>query len=115
MDFRNRDAVAAHASALIQVDELARLLAGPGPARPVVLDVRYRMGTMDSLQSVRAPVVPVRRQYPGVSRAARRSRRHYPPELHRQNGHPHGYGSEQGSWARNVSRMLSVYTPGGII
>jgi thiosulfate/3-mercaptopyruvate sulfurtransferase len=43
--FRNLDAVAAHTSALIQVDELARLLAGPEAARPVVLDVRYRMGT----------------------------------------------------------------------
>jgi len=43
--FRNLDAVAAHTSPLIQVDELARLLAGPEAARPVVLDVRYRMGT----------------------------------------------------------------------
>jgi thiosulfate/3-mercaptopyruvate sulfurtransferase len=43
--FRNLDAVAADTSPLIQVDELARLLVGPEAARPVVLDVRYRMGT----------------------------------------------------------------------
>src|SRR5664280_165958 len=45
MNFRNLDAVAVHTSALIQVDELAGLLVGPEAARPVVLDVRYRMGT----------------------------------------------------------------------
>jgi len=49
MDFRNLDAVAVHTSALIQVDELTRLLAGPESVRPVVLDVRYRMGTSAGL------------------------------------------------------------------
>src|ERR1035437_3238163 len=48
--FRNLDAVAAHTPPLIQVDELARLLAGPEAARPVVLDVCYRMGTSAGLQ-----------------------------------------------------------------
>ena len=43
--FRNLDAVAGHTSPLIHVDELARLLVGPEADRPVVLDVRYRMGT----------------------------------------------------------------------
>src|SRR5664279_531432 len=45
MNFRNLDAVAVHTAALIQVDELARLLVGPEADRPLVLDVRYRMGT----------------------------------------------------------------------
>jgi len=43
--FRNLDAVATRTSPLIQVNELARLLVGPEAAWPVVLDVRYRMGT----------------------------------------------------------------------
>ncbi len=33
-----------NASPLIQVDELQRLLAGPATGRPVVLDVRFRLG-----------------------------------------------------------------------
>lgn len=33
-----------NASPLIQVDELQRLLAAPGTGRPVVLDVRFRLG-----------------------------------------------------------------------
>ena len=49
MDFRNLDAVAVHTSALIQVDQLARLLAGPESVRPVVLDVRYRVSTSAGL------------------------------------------------------------------
>jgi thiosulfate/3-mercaptopyruvate sulfurtransferase len=49
MDMRNLGAVAVRTSALIEVDELARLLAGAESARPVVLDVRYRMGTSAGL------------------------------------------------------------------
>src|SRR5450631_3214664 len=58
MDIRNLGVVAVHASALIQVDELARLLAGPEAARPVVLDVRYRMGTNTGLQEFEASHLP---------------------------------------------------------
>jgi 3-mercaptopyruvate sulfurtransferase SseA len=58
MDFRNPDAVAVHASPLIQVDELAGLLAGPEPVRHVVLDVRYRMGTSTGLQEFEEGHVP---------------------------------------------------------
>jgi len=56
--FRNLDAVAAHTSPLIQVDELARLLEGPEAARPVVLDVRYRMGTSRGFQEFEEGHVP---------------------------------------------------------
>src|SRR5665811_1948906 len=56
--FRNLDAVAAHTSPLIQADELARLLAGPEAARPVVLDVRYRMGTSAGLQEYEKSHLP---------------------------------------------------------
>src|ERR1019366_4910312 len=50
MEFRNPDAAATDAFPLIQVDELARLLAGPEAVRPVVLDVRYRMGSSTGFQ-----------------------------------------------------------------
>ena len=58
MDIRNLGAVAVHTSALIQVGELARLLAGPEAARPVVLDVRYRMGTSAGLQEFEESHLP---------------------------------------------------------
>ena len=58
MDIRNLGAVAVHTSALVQVDELARLLAGPEAARPVVLDVRYRMGTSAGLQEFEESHLP---------------------------------------------------------
>jgi thiosulfate/3-mercaptopyruvate sulfurtransferase len=58
MDFTNHDAAAAHTSALVQVDELARLLNGPESARPVVLDVRYRMGTSTGFQEFEEGHVP---------------------------------------------------------
>ena len=47
-----------NSSPLIQVDELARLLAGPAAARPVVLDVRYRMGSSAGFQDFEAGHVP---------------------------------------------------------
>ena len=48
-----------NSSSLIQVDELARLLAaGPTAARPVVLDVRYRMGGSTGFQDFDAGHVP---------------------------------------------------------
>jgi len=37
-------------SPLIQVDELARLMAGPEAGRPVILDVRFRMGSTTGFQ-----------------------------------------------------------------
>ncbi|MEP7192022.1 MAG: sulfurtransferase [Actinomycetota bacterium] len=55
---RNPDPGAEHTSALIQVDELARLLAGPEAARPVLLDVRYRMGTSAALQEFEESHLP---------------------------------------------------------
>jgi len=58
MDSRNLDTVAVRTSALIQVDELARLLAGPEEARPVVLDVRYRMGTSAGLREFEESHLP---------------------------------------------------------
>src|SRR5664280_1302631 len=58
MDFRNLDAAAVDASSLIQVDELARLLNGPEADRPVVLDVRYRMGTSAGPQEFEEGHVP---------------------------------------------------------
>src|SRR5450631_2998178 len=58
MDSRNLDTVAVRTSALIQVDELARLLAGPEAVRPVVLDVRYRMGTSAGLQEFEESHLP---------------------------------------------------------
>src|ERR1017187_9599671 len=56
--FSNLDAVAAHTSALIQVDELARLLAGPEAVRPLALDVRYRMGTFAGVQEFEESHLP---------------------------------------------------------
>ena len=58
MDFRNLDAAAVDASPLIQVDELARLLEGPEADRPVVLDVRYRMGSSTGFQEFEEGHVP---------------------------------------------------------
>jgi thiosulfate/3-mercaptopyruvate sulfurtransferase len=46
------------ASPLIQVDELRRLLAGPEAGRPVVLDVRYRMGSSTGSQEFGDAHVP---------------------------------------------------------
>jgi thiosulfate/3-mercaptopyruvate sulfurtransferase len=43
---------------LIEVDELARLLAGPETVRPVVLDVRYRMGSSTGLQKFEDSHIP---------------------------------------------------------
>ena len=43
---------------LIQVHELARLLAGPEADRPVVLDVRYRMGSSTGFQEFQDSHVP---------------------------------------------------------
>lgn len=45
-------------SPLIQVDELQRLLAGPEVLRPVVLDVRYRMGSSTGCQEFEDAHVP---------------------------------------------------------
>ena len=45
-------------SPLIQVEELQRLLAGPEPGRPVVLDVRYRLGSSTGLQEFEDSHVP---------------------------------------------------------
>ncbi len=45
-------------SSLIQVHELARLLAGPEAVRPVVLDVRYRMGSSTGFQEFQDSHVP---------------------------------------------------------
>jgi thiosulfate/3-mercaptopyruvate sulfurtransferase len=45
-------------SPLIQVGELARLLAGPEEARPVILDVRYRMDRSTGYQEFEASHVP---------------------------------------------------------
>ena len=45
-------------SPLIQVDELQRLLAGPEILRPVVLDVRYRMGSSTGCQEFEDAHVP---------------------------------------------------------
>lgn len=45
-------------SPLIQVDELHRLLAGPEPGRPVVLDVRYRLGNSTGRQEFERAHVP---------------------------------------------------------
>src|ERR1035437_5267913 len=56
--FRNLDDVAAHTSALIQADELARLLTCPEAARPVVLSVRYRMGSSTGLQEYEKSHLP---------------------------------------------------------
>ena len=47
-------------SPLIQVDELRRLLAGPEAGRPVVLDVRYRMGSSTGFQVFEEGHVPER-------------------------------------------------------
>src|SRR5665647_2694332 len=58
MEFRNPDAAAMDVFPLIQVDELARLLAGPEVAWPVVLDVRYRMGTSTGPQEFEEGHVP---------------------------------------------------------
>jgi thiosulfate/3-mercaptopyruvate sulfurtransferase len=58
MEVRNPDEAARDASALIQVDEFARLLAGPEAVRPVVLDVRYRMGTSAGLQEFEESHLP---------------------------------------------------------
>jgi thiosulfate/3-mercaptopyruvate sulfurtransferase len=58
MDFRNLDAAAAHTYSLIQVDVLARLLNGPEADRPVVLDVRYRMGSSAGSQEFEEGHVP---------------------------------------------------------
>ena len=56
--FRNLDAVAGHTSPLIHVDELARLLVGPEADRPLVLDVRYRMGTSAGFREFEERHVP---------------------------------------------------------
>ena len=45
-------------SPLIQADELHRLLAGPEPGRPVVLDVRYRLGNSTGRQEFERAHVP---------------------------------------------------------
>jgi len=45
-------------SPLIQVSELARLLAGPEAGRPVILDVRYRMGSTTGFQEFQDGHVP---------------------------------------------------------
>jgi len=45
-------------SPLIQVEELARLLAGPETGRPVVLDVRYRMGSPSGCREYEHAHVP---------------------------------------------------------
>jgi thiosulfate/3-mercaptopyruvate sulfurtransferase len=45
-------------SPLIQVEELARLLSGPETGRPVVLDVRYRMGSPSGRQEYEHAHVP---------------------------------------------------------
>ena len=45
-------------SPLIQVEELQRLLAGPEPGRPVVLDVRYRLGSPTGHQEFEDSHVP---------------------------------------------------------
>jgi thiosulfate/3-mercaptopyruvate sulfurtransferase len=58
MEARSPGEAARDASALIQVDEFARLLAGPEAVRPVVLDVRYRMGTSAGLQEFEESHVP---------------------------------------------------------
>lgn len=58
MELRNLYAAAMGTSPLIQVDELARLLAGPEAARPVVLDVRYRMGSSTGFQEFEDSHVP---------------------------------------------------------
>ena len=52
------DAAAMNTFPLIQVHELARLLAGPEAARPVVLDVRYRMGSSTGFQKFQDSHVP---------------------------------------------------------
>jgi thiosulfate/3-mercaptopyruvate sulfurtransferase len=58
MEFRNLEAAAMRTSPLIQVDELARLLAGPEAVRPVILDVRYRMGSSTGLQEFEDGHIP---------------------------------------------------------
>src|SRR5665647_2413802 len=58
MELRNLDAAAMDTFPLIQVEELARLLAGPEAARPVVLDVRYRMGSSTGPQEFEDSHVP---------------------------------------------------------
>jgi len=45
-------------SPLIQVDELQRLLAGPETARPVVLDVRFRLGEPSGRQEFECAHIP---------------------------------------------------------
>ena len=47
-----------NASPLIQVDELQRLLAGPETGRPVVLDVRFRLGESSGRQEFESAHVP---------------------------------------------------------
>ncbi len=42
--FPNDDSPVVKASPLITVDQLQQVLAGPAAGRPVLLDVRYRMG-----------------------------------------------------------------------
>jgi thiosulfate/3-mercaptopyruvate sulfurtransferase len=49
---------ATDSSPLIQVEELARLLAGPETGRPVVLDVRYRMDSPRGCQEYEHAHVP---------------------------------------------------------
>src|SRR5665647_2951435 len=58
MELRNLDAAAMDTFPLIQVEELARLLAGPEAVRPVVLDVRYRMGSSTGFQEFEDSHVP---------------------------------------------------------
>ncbi|HEY8654684.1 MAG TPA: sulfurtransferase [Dermatophilaceae bacterium] len=47
-----------NASPLIQVDELQRLLAGPVTERPVVLDVRFRLGESSGRQEFEGAHIP---------------------------------------------------------
>ena len=47
-----------NASPLIQVDELQRLLAGPVAERPVVLDVRFRLGESSGRQEFERAHIP---------------------------------------------------------
>jgi Rhodanese-related sulfurtransferase len=47
-----------NASPLIQVDELQRLLAGPETERPVVLDVRFRLGDSTGRQEFERAHIP---------------------------------------------------------
>src|SRR5674476_699280 len=58
MELRNRDAAAMDTFPLIQVEELARLLAGPEAGRPVVLDVRFRLGESSGRQEFESAHVP---------------------------------------------------------